>query len=148
MNKRIIYKAENDKLSVLTPSPYWEGTLEELAAKDLPAHTEWTIVDVDKFPADKFFVKAWELQNGKVTINIDKAKEIWRECFRSARTPILMALDVDYMRADESNDVEKKNEIIAKKQLLRNITSLELPDKVSKLKTVWPQILGPKPSYY
>jgi hypothetical protein len=37
-----------------------------------------------------------------ISIDINKAKDIWKEKIRTARKPALEKLDVDYMRADES----------------------------------------------
>lgn len=59
MNKRIIYKIQNG-VSVIVPSPNWKGTLEELAAKDVPANTPYKIVDVSEIPSDRTFRNAWE----------------------------------------------------------------------------------------
>lgn len=58
--KRIIYKTENNGVAVLCPSPSWNGTLEELAAKDVPANTFWKIIDVSEIPSDRTFRNAWE----------------------------------------------------------------------------------------
>ena len=37
-----------------------------------------------------------------LTINITKAKEIWKDKIRSARKPKLEELDIQYMRAQEA----------------------------------------------
>lgn len=58
--KTIIYKTENNGVAVLYPAPSWTGTLEELAAKDVPANTPWKIVDVSEIPSDRTFRNAWE----------------------------------------------------------------------------------------
>ena len=61
MNKRIIYQTENG-VSVIVPSPNWQGTIEELAAKDVPANTPYKIVDDSEIPSDRTFRNAWEYQ--------------------------------------------------------------------------------------
>ena len=61
MNKRINYQTENG-FSVIVPSPNWRGTIEELAAKDVPAGTPYKIVDVSEIPSDRTFRNAWEHQ--------------------------------------------------------------------------------------
>jgi hypothetical protein len=43
-----------------------------------------------------------------ISINIDKAKNIWKDKWREARKPLLNALDVEFVRALESGDIRKK----------------------------------------
>jgi len=78
-----------------------------------------------------------------IKINVDKAKEIWKDKLRSARKPILEKLDVEYIRSLEQGlDV---SEIVSKKQELRDITNdpLLLAAKTpEKIKSFWPEILG------
>jgi len=62
MNKRIIYPNEEGGVTLLTPSPNWKGTLEELAAKDVPAGKPYKIVDGSEIPSDRTFRNAWEYQ--------------------------------------------------------------------------------------
>lgn len=59
MNKRIIYQTENG-VSVIVPSPNWQGTIEELAAKDVPSGAPYKIVEVSEIPSDRTFRNAWE----------------------------------------------------------------------------------------
>lgn len=60
MNTRIIYKNNEDGVSVIIPSPNWHGTIEELAAKDVPSGAPYKIVDVSEIPSDRTFRNAWE----------------------------------------------------------------------------------------
>jgi hypothetical protein len=57
-----------------------------------------------------------------ITINIDKAKAITKDRLRMERAPLLVAQDVLYMRATESN--QDTTAIVAEKQRLRDITKL------------------------
>ena len=59
-----------------------------------------------------------------IIINVNKAKEITKDRLRAERAPLLAGLDVAYQRADESGDAEKKAEVVAEKQRLRDITQL------------------------
>ena len=77
-----------------------------------------------------------------IKINIDKAKEIWLNHYRAARAPILAALDVDFMKAVESGNIDIQKEIASKKQALRDVTKIELPDTLEEIKATWPEILG------
>jgi hypothetical protein len=62
MNKRIIYQNNEGGVSILIPSPNWSGTIEELAAKDVPAGCPYKIVDASEIPSDRTFRNAWEYQ--------------------------------------------------------------------------------------
>ena len=53
-----------------------------------------------------------------ITIDITKAKEVWKNKIRTARKTALEKLDVDYMRADESGG--DTTSIVADKQTLRD----------------------------
>jgi hypothetical protein len=62
MNQRIIYPNDDGGVSILIPSPEYlaEHTIEELAAKDVPAGKPYKIVDVEDIPSDRTFRNAWE----------------------------------------------------------------------------------------
>lgn len=60
MNKRIIYKNNENGVSIIIPSPEWGGSMEELAAKDVPSGAPYKIVDASEIPSDRTFRNAWE----------------------------------------------------------------------------------------
>lgn len=64
MTQRIIYPNDNGGVSILIPTPEYlaEHTIEELAAKDVPAGKPYKIVDVSDIPEDRTFRDAWEYQ--------------------------------------------------------------------------------------
>jgi hypothetical protein len=74
-------------------------------------------------------------------VNIEKAKAIHLDKFRSARTPLLATLDVSFMRAVEAGNADLQKEIAVKKQALRDVTSIELPNTLDKIKATWPEVL-------
>ena len=59
--KRIIYKQEDGGVAVLVPSPEYlqDHTMEDLAAKDVPANTPFEIVDTVDVPTDRSWRGAW-----------------------------------------------------------------------------------------
>ena len=76
-----------------------------------------------------------------VTIDMTKAREIWRNKIRDARTEEFKLLDMQYMRADETGNVAAKATIAARKNLLRdapNDSAIENASTVEELSAVWP----------
>jgi len=57
MNKRIIYPTD-DGVAVIVPADCGL-TIEEIAAKDVPAGVSYKIVDVADIPEDRTFRNAW-----------------------------------------------------------------------------------------
>jgi hypothetical protein len=62
MNQRIIYPTDDGGVAIIVPAPEYlaEHTIEELAAKDVPAGKPYKIVDVADIPTDRTFRNAWE----------------------------------------------------------------------------------------
>ena len=59
VTKRIIYPNDEGGVSIIIPSPNCELTIEELAAKDVPAGKPFQIVNVEDVPSDRTFRNAW-----------------------------------------------------------------------------------------
>lgn len=78
-----------------------------------------------------------------ITIDISKAKDIWKDKIRAARKPALEKLDVDYMRANESG--ADTTSIVADKQTLRDLPSqVDTATTTDEIKAVWNDMLGDK----
>ena len=60
MNSRIIYPNDEGGVAVIVPAPECGLTIEEIAAKDVPAGKPYKIVDVADIPSDRTFRNAWE----------------------------------------------------------------------------------------
>jgi hypothetical protein len=62
MDKRIIYPNDDGGVSIMTPmlEALETMTIEEIAAKDVPANKPFKIVDVADIPSDRTFRNAWE----------------------------------------------------------------------------------------
>jgi hypothetical protein len=59
-DQRIIYPTDEGGVAVLIPAPECGLTIEQIAAKDVPAGKPWRIVSVSDIPADRTFRAAWE----------------------------------------------------------------------------------------
>ena len=62
MNQRIIYPTDEGGVAIIIPAPECGLTIEEIAAKDVPAGKSYKIVDVADIPEDRTFRDAWEFQ--------------------------------------------------------------------------------------
>ena len=78
-----------------------------------------------------------------ITIDISKAKEVWKDKIRDARKPALEKLDVDFVKAQEiSSDTTS---IVADKQTLRDLPSqVDTATTTDEIKAVWNDMLGDK----
>ena len=105
--------------------------------KELP--DDWTPPDTDRT-----FRNAWRHANGVFHVDMAHARNIHRDKIRSARASKLAALDVAYNKADEAGDAQKKKDIAAQKQALRDLPahpSIELAGTPDVLRAFWPDTL-------
>jgi hypothetical protein len=61
MNQRIIYPTDDGGVAVIIPAPECGLTIQQIAAKDVPAGKPYKIVDVSSIPSDRTFRNAWEM---------------------------------------------------------------------------------------
>ena len=60
MSQFIIYPNDEGGVVVLIPAPECGLTIEEIAAKDVPAGKPFKIIDASEIPSDRTFRNAWE----------------------------------------------------------------------------------------
>ena len=60
MNQRIIYPTDEGGVAIIIPAFDCGLTIEEIAAKDVPAGKPFQIVDASEIPTDRTFRAAWE----------------------------------------------------------------------------------------
>jgi|TARA_E500000305_G_C3988057_1_gene220470 hypothetical protein len=71
-----------------------------------------------------------------ITVNISKAKNIWKDKIRTARKPKLEALDIEFMQAQETS--ADTSAIVAKKKELRDYPAkVDSATTVDEIKAVW-----------
>jgi hypothetical protein len=75
-----------------------------------------------------------------ITIDITKAKEVWKNKIRNARKSALEKLDIEFIKAQEQgNDTTS---IVATKQILRDLPSLvDTATSIEEIKEVWNNLL-------
>ena len=78
-----------------------------------------------------------------ITIDISKAKDIWKDKIRDARKPVLEKLDVNFVKAQETSS--DTTSIVADKQTLRDLPSqVDTATTTDEIKAVWNDMLGDK----
>lgn len=92
-------------------------------------------------PAERTFRDGWEANdNGTITVNMDAAKDIWRDKIRVAREPELAKLDTAFMKAQETG--ADTTAIVAQKQALRDapahadIDAATTPDELKAVQPI------------
>lgn len=125
-------------------SPEWAETEDDFLARIQEKSVPATASDIrihEDIPNDRTFRNAWRTD---LTVDMEKARDIWRDRIRAARAPLLAALDVEYQRADEAGDAAAKADVVARKQALRDATAdpaIEVATTPDHLKAVWPAAL-------
>ena len=81
MNERIIFQNDEGGVSVIAPSPNClkEHTIEEIAAKDVPAGKPYKIVSVDDIPSDRTFRNAWTVNEADLTDGVGAESNEFQE---------------------------------------------------------------------
>lgn len=62
MTKRIIYPTDEGGVAIIVPAPNCGLTIEEIAAKDVPAGKPFKIINTEDVPTDRTYRDAWEYQ--------------------------------------------------------------------------------------
>ena len=91
-------------------------------------------------PSDRHFRGAWSLSGKTISEDLAVAKTIFKDKVREARTPLLDAEDVVYMKALEAGDSSAQAASVTKKKALRDApaaTAIENADTIAKLKAAW-----------
>jgi len=82
------------------------------------------------------------------TFNKDSALEYMKYQIRSKRKKLFPELDTQFMKALETGNIELQNQIISQKEILRNITDINIDSVTTRdeLIALWPEdILGTNP---
>ena len=100
-------------------------------------------------PSDRHFRGAWSLSGSVISEDMDAAKAIFKDKVREARTPLLDAEDVVYMKALEADDTSAKAASVTKKTALRDApaaSAINAASDIAALKAAWDtDVLGDSP---
>lgn len=119
-----------------------EMTSAEEIIKKIDKSLTPVIVNQKDLP-DNWFHRAWDIVNGKVIVDMEKAREIHKERIRVARTKKMAELDIEFQRAMEKNKNTK--DIVSQKQRLRDATEdpkINSAQTTEELKSIWYEEFG------
>ena len=116
--KTIVYTNKKGGVTIVAPNP--ELDIDYVRAKDTPEHS--IIIDTDDITVSDYWFDAWELVDGTVVVNFERAQELTRTRLRAERTPLLAAQDILFQRVLESG--ADTTAIVTEKNRLRDITNL------------------------
>ena len=140
--KRIIWTEPNGQVAVLYPIEAIENCI-----KDVPSGLDYFIIEEDDIPKNTFFERAWKIVDGKIEMDITRAREVHRENIRRARLGKLMELDIEFQRALETS--ADTSAIVAKKNALRDApadSAIDAATDEAALKAQWnTSLLGNSP---
>lgn len=139
--KKIAVKRDDGTVAIIIPTLESTPELMERDAKAVPGYVSHREIDDEHIPEDRTFRNAWtdDLDTPTIDVHIPKAHDIYRDRLRYLRKPRLAELDIQFMKAIEKN--ESVTEISAKKQELRDITKIDLPNTVEELLNFLPDAL-------
>jgi hypothetical protein len=149
---RIVWRLPDGSIVITVPaSPRRDGEsddayLDRIAARVQEATPSMRdaervrdIATADLLPVDRTFRDAWAIDGDAIAVDMSRAREIQRNRLRALREPVLAALDVDMLRAIESQDAQAQARIAAQKQALRDVTrvpEIDAADSPEDLKEV------------
>jgi len=122
MSKVIIYEQQNGKVAITVPSSEYLNlhSIEDLMSTMSTTISSCIMLEEEFLPQDSIWFDAWELKNGSIIINLEKAKEITKSRLRRERSSLLSNLDVQFYKLLESG--ADTSEVVKQKQYLRDIT--------------------------
>ena len=87
MNKRIVYKQDDDTVAIVIPSVSVESAL-----KDVPEGKDHVVIDVADIPSDRTYRNAWKLKGKKIVVDDILKAKVQSELDRIANMPTIESL--------------------------------------------------------
>lgn len=111
----------------------------------IPKERNPRVTEFETLPPRDLFRDAWEDSNGKLGVNMAKARTLHMQEIRTARNQQLRELDIPFMRAVESGNQAAQETIGKQKQMLRDLPEtfdiIKGIDSPSQLQGRWPREL-------
>ena len=140
---KVVFHTPEGECHIMTPTieALQNMPLEKIIEKSNSENYPYTVVLSEEIPTSRVFRGAWvfDSESEVVVVDVEKAKNIKKEIFRGIRAPLINKHDVEYLIALERS--QDTSEIVAKKQALRDVTGISLPDDIEELESFLPDIL-------
>jgi hypothetical protein len=138
---KIIFQNSQGGISVIHPTG--ELSIEEVAAKDVPAGVAYEIVEDDAIPSDRFFRNAWVANGAAVDVDLGKAKDIGHDIRRQQRAEEFKPYDEVIMKqipgADAVEAEAARQQVRFKYALIQDaINVASTPDEIKAALEVTP----------
>lgn len=140
MNQRVIYTNADGSVSVIIPAPECGLSIEQIAAKDVPAGLAYEVVDASVIPSDRTFRNAWERAGAAVSVSLPKAKGIAHDKRRAARATELRPLDIEVTIPAKAAEAEAARQAIRDKYATMQ-SAIDACSSVDQIKAVIAGIL-------
>lgn len=137
--RTIFYQGENNRLGIIGVLDQ-NSSIEEIVSKTIPENLEYKVIE-GPTNLDSDFLDAYDFINKEAVMNYERAKDIQKNKWRQLRKPILEKLDVEFMKALETGNTQKVQEIGSQKQELRDVTKTPLINNLDDIKNAMPNIL-------
>ena len=128
---KIIYPTET---GVAIIHPTGELSIEEVAAKDVPAGVPYRIVNDDEVPSDRQFRNAWKED---LTVDISNAKAIAHDKRRLTRSAEFGPLDIKATIPAEAAAAESARQVVRDKYAAMQI-AIDAATTVDEIKAAMP----------
>lgn len=130
----IVYQNPNtNSMEICVPAISGAGEqatdIQEVIKKDIPKDNNGNTLPYNVFETLPLkYLDSYDFNNdyNNIIQNRTKLHNLKKQEWRNKRFPLLQKLDVDFLKALETNDIVKVEEIKIKKQQLRDITDIDV----------------------
>jgi hypothetical protein len=151
MKPKLIISEKNGNIRWTSPN---EETIDFVTKQAISSDSNYVFM-YDDSEIDYSFAFCYDFnfndENGSTAIpslNLEKAKELFLNYLRYKRNELFPDLDLQYMRVLETGNQTLIQEIVTKKQQLRDLTNIDFSDVTNsvQIREKWPtEILGQIP---
>lgn len=139
MGNVVVYEKDG-LVTSLTPIPPF--TAEDVLAKDVPAGaTQAQLMEGSLvYSVDPYFKRARKIEDGKIVVDMVKAREVHLKVIREVRDAKLVQLDIEWMKFTGQGKKQEADAAEAKRQALRDLPQTVNLDVATPelLKEIWP----------
>jgi len=154
MAYRLVHQKQGEPLVITMLTETFSSDTDEKAAYEEYARNRltdpaisWEVLPISTASGDRYFRDAWEYipganpgDTGTIGVDMTIARAIIRDHVRELRKPMLEALDVEVLRAQETGD--DTTDIVRRKQQLRDLPQAQAIEDATtpqELLRWWPE---------